>query len=656
MQEEYQIDQLCRSIVSEALDEKSPCSVLYIPYDLIMPHHILVESLKEQPESMLEKLRLMAVQLQEGAVVLCARICGRTEEFVTGMSEIKASKIGRLVSIIGTVIKVGPVKSIPFRIVYSCHHCGCEFVHQITDNILSQPERCETSGCISKVFVIQRDCKNNLYRNHQKIKIQEVASIETESFRAPKTIEVELFDDITDCCNAGQIIRVFGIVKVATTADEKLVQLNSVHSLFIEANYAEVVTSHDITLRYSKDDLVAFGQSKDVFKRLLESFCPRIHGNEHVKAGILLCMLGGSVTQNELRRIRTDCHMLVVGDPGMGKSQLLCAATGLAPKGIYVCGNTSSSAGLTASITNDGEEYAVEAGALVLADRGLCCIDEFDKMAGDHRALLEVMEQQRVNVAKAGIVCSLPARASIMAAANPINGHFDPGTSIADNIKISAPLLSRFDLVFVLCDKPNERFDRSMARNVLGNTNNTNNNADDEELLEPEFLKQYIKLAKEMCNPRLTQEAALHLQSHYLECKRSNTSWPITIRYLEALIRLSEAKAKAELRGFVTVEDSQYVVELMRKSREFNMDQRQVPKPGKRHNSKSATLRRFQEMLVRVSAEKGTNVFLEDQLRSLYDRLEVQLSGMQFGELIDQLNGHGIILLSGPGKYKLLTS
>lgn len=133
-----------------------------------------------------------------------------------------------------------------------------------------------------------------------------------------------------------------------------------------------------------------------------------------------------------------------------------------------MCGNTSTSACLTASITNDGEEYAVEAGALVLADRGFCCIDEFDKMCGDHRVLLEVMEQQRVNIAKAGIVCSLPARASILAAANPVNGHFDSAKSLEENLKISAPLLSRFDLVFVLCDKPNEKFDRSMANSVLG--------------------------------------------------------------------------------------------------------------------------------------------------------------------------------------------
>lgn len=484
-------------------------------------------------------------------------------------------------------------------------------------------------------------------------RIQEISSLAAESFKAPKIIDVDLYDDLADRFNAGEIITVFAIVKISTI-DEKLVQLNAVHSLFVEANYAEVENAHKNVLCFPKNEFLAFAQSKNAFERLVDSFCPRIHGNMHVKAGMLLCILGGSTTQNELRRIRTDCHMLIVGDPGMGKSQLMCAATGLAPKGIYVCGNTSTCAGLTASITNDGEEYSVEAGALVLADRGLCCIDEFDKMSGDHRVLLEVMEQQRVNIAKAGIVCSLPARASIIAAANPVNGHFNPTKTLEENIKISSPLLSRFDIVFVLCDKPNQKFDKRMAKSVLGKINE----ATDEESarLDPEFIKQYVKFAKRVCNPKLTREAAQLLQSHYLESKSSKSAFPVTIRYLEALIRLSEAKAKAELRGSVTIEDAQFVISLMTKSREVNLDQRQAPKPGRRFNSKSATLRRYQETIIIASTENGSNFFTEEQLRSFYDRLEVNLSGLQFKEMLDLLNAHGVLLVTGPGKYKLLAA
>lgn len=172
-----------------------------------------------------------------------------------------------------------------------------------------------------------------------------------------------------------------------------------------------------------KAQFLSIANRKDAFCLLCASFCPGIIGHERVKAGLLLALLRGNERRSPL--IRGHSHVLIVGDPGLGKSQMLSAAAALAPRSVFVGAGTATAAGLTATLHQEGNgEYGLEAGALVLADRGICCIDEFDKLAADHRSLLEVMEQSAVNVAKAGVVCSLPARTSIIAAANPIGGHY----------------------------------------------------------------------------------------------------------------------------------------------------------------------------------------------------------------------------------------
>ncbi|PNH08574.1 DNA helicase MCM8, partial [Tetrabaena socialis] len=243
----------------------------------------------------------------------------------------------------------------------------------------------------------------------------------------------------------------------------------------------------------------------DQLRQLVHALCPPIYGNELVKMGLVLALLGGvrkhcgpgadngsegsngghhgagaasgaapgpgsgSGSGSGRVPVRGDIHVLLVGDPGLGKSQLLQAAVAAAPRGIYVCGSTSTSAGLTVSVVRDGVsgESVLEAGAVVLADRGVCAVDEFDRMASEHQALLEVMEQQEVSVAKAGLVANLPARASILAAANPAGGSYNRAKSLAENIKLSPAMLSRFDLIFVLLDRPDEALDGALSEHVM---------------------------------------------------------------------------------------------------------------------------------------------------------------------------------------------
>lgn len=235
---------------------------------------------------------------------------------------------------------------------------------------------------------------------------------------------------------------------------------------------------------YAIQELVAEPQ---LFKLIVNSFSPAIFGHEMVKVGILFALFGGRrknprhPAAADRSMIRSDPHVLVVGDPGLGKSQMLMAAVKLAPRGVYVCGSSGiSTSGLTVTLVRGrGSEFALEAGALVLADQGCCCIDELDKMTTDHNALLEAMEQQSISVAKAGIICSLPARTSVIAAANPVGGHYNLAKTVSENLKMNSALLSRFDLIFILMDKPDDSMDKYLSKKVMAMHSGNPANFDD---------------------------------------------------------------------------------------------------------------------------------------------------------------------------------
>ena len=298
-----------------------------------------------------------------------------------------------------------------------------------------------------------------------------------------------------------------------------------------------------------------------------KSTAPSIKGYREVKEAIALQLFGGSAKELEDEtRLRGDIHILIVGDPGIGKSQILKYVSKLAPRSIYTSGKGTTGAGLTAAAVRDElGGWSLEAGALVLGDQGNVCVDELDKMRSEDRsALHEALEQQTVSIAKAGIMATLNSRCSVLAAANPKFGRFDRFKVLGEQIDLPAPIISRFDLIFIIEDKPSRKKDSELAQHIL----EIHRSKDINYVIEPELLRKYIAYARKHVNPALTEEANEVLKNFYVDMRNSssnaeeNAAVPITARQLEAIIRLSEASAKINLKEYVEKEDAEKAIRL----------------------------------------------------------------------------------------------
>ncbi|CAG9796545.1 unnamed protein product [Diatraea saccharalis] len=645
----------------------------------------------EKPETTLHLLEYCLHQTLKCESKIKVRVLNHQP--VIPLSNLKANYYGKLVTIKGTVIRVGSVGLICTSMAFECSSChGIQAIVQ-PQGVFTAPQVCPNCRGGSRYDPLQSSPFTNT-TDWQVAKIQEIQS-QGISGTIPRSVEIELQGDLVGTACPGDVLSVTGIVQVRGESKggedgkraARLLQLYieavSIHS---QRNLSNPSMSFTIKDYYAIQEIHA---SDDVFRLLVHSLCPTIFGHEAVKAGLILGLIGGTELENGPR---SNPHILIVGDPGLGKSQLLQAAAHAAPRGVYVCGASASAGGLTVALGREsGGDFALEAGALVLADKGVCCVDELDKMTAHHSSLLEAMEQRRVSVAKAGVVCSLAARATVLAAANPAGGSYNRAKTVAENLKINSALLSRFDLVFILLDQPDEKMDAMLSEHVLAlhsghktkkpkvvDANNsiiTSQNDSEASLstrlrLKPNevidtlplvLLRKYIAYARRYVHPKLSTEAANVLQNFYLELRHnhqgnSQDGTPITTRQLEACIRLTQARARVELREEANANDANDVISLMKHSLmdTFSDEYGNIELSRSINGSGISArgkLKKFLEVLTRRAHQLGKDIFTRKELIQIHKSAGV--SG-DASELIEAMHIHSYLLLKGSNTYQLI--
>jgi replicative DNA helicase Mcm len=469
---------------------------------------------------------------------------------------LRSVDLNKLVAFDGVIRMVSQVKPKISTAVYKCQNCGERVrVPQRTTKLEAPTEG--TCGHCGERPKWQIDLEVSSYVNAQRVVIQEFQ----EGLRAseqPYSIEVELLDDLCSLVNAGSRTTISGIPRVVEREKKQLGVDTIVEGNFVDLG-EQSFTDMVITDAEEKQ-IRELAKEKDILHRIASSIAPSIYGHETVKSAIALQLFGGVDRIRGANRTRGDIHVLLLGDPGIAKSQLLDFVAATSPRGVSASGGQSTNAGLTCAAKQDGAgDWMLEGGALVLADGGHCCIDEFDKMNKDDRAAIhKAMEQQRLEVNKAGLNATLMTRCSILAAANPKAGRWDPFGNISEQIDLPPSLLSRFDLIFIMRDVPEGELDDKIASHILSGE-------DVPDGIEPELLRKHIAIAKRSCRPNRSPECNEVIKAFYLRLRGLNKDGtvPITPRKLEDLKRIAEASARMRLSEEANTDDAKVAVTIV---------------------------------------------------------------------------------------------